>query len=148
MSVQHLARAAKPLGRSLAVARPATIYAPFSGFLRGHKYYTTSAVRQLPTGNEGGRGSSTGPGNFKDAKNASTWALSGVFAIAVGAGLIGWGLSELRHRGFPGTMMLDSLFPMPNYANLREMEQVCDMSQHIPRLGPKDMNKCVDQGNN
>lgn len=139
MSVQLLARAAKPLGRSLAVARAAIICGPgpFSGSPRGSQFYTTSAVRQSPTGNDGGKGSDAGPGNIKDAKNASTWALSGVFAVAVGAGLMGWGLSELRHRGFPGTMMLDSLFPMPKYANLREMEHVCHMSHLI--ASPKDV---------
>lgn len=134
MSVQYLARAAKPLSRSLAVARatPAAIYGPFTGSLRGPRFYTTSAVRQSPIGSDSGK-ANDGPGNIKEAKNASTWALSGVFAVAVGAGLIGWGLSELRHGGFPGTVMLDSLFPMPKYANLREMELVC----HNLLLAPK-----------
>jgi len=42
------------------------------------------------------------------------------------AGLLGWGLSELRHGGFPGAVLFDSGFSTPRYASMREMEQVCE----------------------
>lgn len=53
-------------------------------------------------------------------------SLSGVFSVAAAATLLGWGASELRHRGFfPETVRLDGAFPAARYASTREMEQVC-----------------------
>ncbi|KAK3330951.1 hypothetical protein B0H66DRAFT_465198 [Apodospora peruviana] len=125
MSVHHFARAAKPLGRPMTAA--ASIGAPCAGHAASRRL-ATSAVRRIltGTGNTAGPSNGSGNGDGRGPRNASAWPLSGVFAVAVGAGVIGWGISELRYRGFPGTVMLDSIFPMPKYANLREMKQALE----------------------
>lgn len=110
MSAKHLLRAAKPLGRS--VTTPA-------GFRRlsaaSRQRFTTSAFRRTVFGNS----------KEHEPQTASAWSVSGVFAVAATAGLMGWGASELRHGGFPGTLMLDGGLATPRYASMREMEQVC-----------------------
>ncbi|KAM7187117.1 mitochondrial D-lactate dehydrogenase [Naviculisporaceae sp. PSN 640] len=134
MPAQSLIRAARPLGRSATVARCVTICGP----LITPRYYSAPpAVRPSASGSKKATGDSTKSGNAEDIKNASTWQLSGVFAVALGAGFIGWGLSELRHGSFPGTMMLDSLFPMPKYASLAEMEQA--LQEIRSELGGEDI---------
>ncbi|KAK3367000.1 FAD-linked oxidase-like protein [Lasiosphaeria ovina] len=108
MSANHFARAAsaaKPLSRSLAAGATRT-----GSCAAGRQSFTTSAVRRTVAGK--------GP----SPRIASAWSFSGVLGVATAAGMFGWGVSELRHRGFPGTVLLDSVFPEPRYANLREME--------------------------
>ncbi|KAK3693773.1 hypothetical protein B0T22DRAFT_368923 [Podospora appendiculata] len=135
MSAHHLARAAKPLGRSVAE----TAANPMSPWLRqaqalGRQPFTTSALRRALTGNiqNSGPGNSPGPGpgpgpnKSSGTRTASTWSLSTLFAVAATASLAGWGVSELRHRGLPGSMLLDSMFPTPKYASLHDMELALD----------------------
>ncbi|KAK4214093.1 mitochondrial D-lactate dehydrogenase [Rhypophila decipiens] len=134
MSAQSLIRAVKPLSRSAAVARRVTICGPLSA-----RYYSSPPpIRTSASGSKRpDENDNSSSGNPEDLKNASAWPLSGVFAVALGAGLAGWGISELRHRGFPGTMMLDSLFPMPKYASLGEMEQA--LKEIRSELGGEDI---------
>ncbi|KAL2017038.1 hypothetical protein VTK56DRAFT_2650 [Thermocarpiscus australiensis] len=106
MSATRFARAARPLGRSLAALNK-----PCAA---GRQRFATSAFRRAANG------------SAQVPHLASAWPLSGVFAVAVAAGLLGWGASELRHRGFPGTVLLDSAFPAPRYASMREMEQALE----------------------
>lgn len=107
MSASYLARVARPLGRPVVAAT--TARGPNAA---GRCRFSTSVLRRALAGN------SRGP------RIASTWPMSGIFAIAAAAGLVGWGASELRHGNFPGTMLLDSGF-LPRYASMRQMEQVC-----------------------
>ncbi|KAM7187928.1 mitochondrial D-lactate dehydrogenase [Rhypophila sp. PSN 637] len=135
MSAQSLIRAVQPLSRSAAVARRVTICGPLSA-----RYYSSPpSIRTSASGSKrtDENDNSSSSGNPEDLKSASTWPLSGVFAVALGAGLAGWGISELRHRGFPGNMMLDSLFPMPKYASLGEMEQA--LKEIRSELGGEDI---------
>jgi D-lactate dehydrogenase (cytochrome) len=106
MPANRFARAARPLGRSLAAFNT-------NPCLTGRQRFTTSALRRSATG--------SGPG----PRSAPAWSLSTVFAAAAAAGLLGWGASELRHQGFPGAVQLDGTFPARRYASMREMEQVC-----------------------
>lgn len=123
MSARSLIRAAKPLGRPAAVARRVAICGPLTT-----RYYSAPpAIRPSTAGDKTANKDNTGSESSEDLKNASTWPLSSVVAVALGAGLAGWVLSEFQHRGFPGAMMLDSLFPMPKYASIPEMEQVGHM---------------------
>ena len=108
MSAKQLMKAARPLGRRPVAA---------AGTLRG----PCAATRQRFTTTPFRRGIS---GNSQEPRTASTWSFSGVFAIAATAGLVGWGASELRHEGFPGTMLFDGGLLTPRYASMREMEQV------------------------
>jgi D-lactate dehydrogenase (cytochrome) len=107
MAAHRIPRAAaRPLGRSLgAFSNPCPA--------GRQRFTTTTSVRRAAAGK--GQGPRT----------ASSWPLPGVFAIAAGAGLLGWGISEVRHRGLPGTVLLDSMFPGSRYASMREMEEVC-----------------------
>ncbi|KAK3393116.1 hypothetical protein B0H63DRAFT_10800 [Podospora didyma] len=100
------ARAAKPLGRYLGASATRS-----GSSAAGRQKFTTSAVRR------------TIASKGSEKRIASAWPFSGVLAVATAAGLLGWGASELKHSDFPGTVMLDSVFPMPRYASLREMEQ-------------------------
>lgn len=110
MAANRFTRAARPLGRSLATFNTNPCPA-------GRQRFTTSSVRRAAAGN--GQGPRT----------ASSWPLPGVFAVAAAAGLLGWGISEVRHRGLPGTVLFDSMFPGTHYASMREMEQVCCRSK-------------------
>lgn len=110
MSANRLVRAARPLGRSLAAleaARPAS----------RQRFATSSSPRRQAAA-----------GNGPVPRTASAWSLPGVFAVAAVAGLVGWGASELNHRGLPGTVLLDGVSPAPQYASLRQMEQVCSIA--------------------
>ncbi|KAK3336183.1 RNA dependent RNA polymerase-domain-containing protein [Cercophora scortea] len=131
MSAHHLARAAKPLARSVA----GTAANPSSPWLRqaqalGRQRFTTSALRRALTGKVQNNGPGNNPGSGSSGssgpRTASTWSLSTLFAVAATAGLAGWGVSELRHRGLPGSMLLDSMFPTPKYASLHDMELALD----------------------
>jgi len=107
MSAKHLLRAASPLGRASAHLR---------GPCAAHRHrFTTSVSRRTISGKTGS----------EEPRTASTWSVSGVFAVAATAGLMGWGASELRHGGFPGTMRFDGGLTAPRYASMRQMEQVC-----------------------
>ncbi|KAK4229040.1 RNA-dependent RNA polymerase [Podospora fimiseda] len=78
-------------------------------------------------------------GHHHGPRAASTWTLSGVAGVAMTAGLLGWGISELRHGGFPGTVLFDSSFSTPRYASMREMEQALDeIRQEIADGGGKE----------
>lgn len=58
------------------------------------------------------------------SSSSSKWSLAGVCAVAVASGLLGWGVSELRHGSFPGAVLLDGSYPKHQYASMREMELV------------------------
>lgn len=105
-ATNRFARAARPLGRSLATFN--------NPCLTGRQRFTTSSLLRRSA-------SGSGPG----PRTASAWSLSSVFAAAAAAGLLGWGASELRHGTFPGAVQLDGTFPARRYASMREMEQVC-----------------------
>ncbi|KAK4192573.1 FAD-linked oxidase-like protein [Podospora australis] len=104
MSANRFLRAAK-LGRSLKVLNNAP------RCVAGRQLFTTTATRRTRTDSR------------QEPRLASTWSVSGVMAIASAAGLFGWGVSELRHGGFPGTVLFDSASDYPRYASMREMEQ-------------------------
>lgn len=108
MSAKRLAMRAMPLGRS--VVATAALRGPC---IAGRQRFTTSLFRRAAAG------------SHREPRAASVWSLSNVCAVAVTAGLMGWGASELRHGGFPGTMLLDGGLDTPRYASMREMEQVC-----------------------
>ncbi|KAH6630272.1 FAD-linked oxidase-like protein [Chaetomium sp. MPI-SDFR-AT-0129] len=125
MSATRFTRAAKPLCRSLAVnpVNPAA-----------RRRFTTTPVRRAATG--------SGPG--PSPRIAPGWSLSGVFAIAAGAGLLGWVVSEARHGTLPGAVLLDGQFPGPRYASLRGMEQALEeirqeISEDIISIDPEDL---------
>ena len=111
-------RAARPLFRPLATT--AAFRGPFVGVAGRQRLFATTVARQGVAGNR------------QEPRRASTWSMSGVFAVAATAGIVGWGASELRHGGFPGTMLLDGGFLAPRYASMREMEQVCYTSSNLP----------------
>lgn len=115
MSANRFARAARPVGRSLTRSN--------NPCLSGRQHFTTSSLRRTSAGN------GSGP------RAASAWSLPSVFAAAAAAGLLGWGASELRHRGFPGTVLFDGTFPGPRYASMREMELV----RGATHLSPSDI---------
>lgn len=120
----YFSKAAKPLGRSLATA---TTLRGSSRHLAGRsQHLSTSAFRRAIAGAKG-----------PEPRTASAWSSSGIFAVAAGAGLMGWGASELRHGNFPGTMLLDSGFMAPRYASVREMEQA--LLQIREELGEEDL---------
>ncbi|KAK1825842.1 RNA dependent RNA polymerase-domain-containing protein [Podospora conica] len=98
---------AMPLGRS--VAATAALRGPC---IAGRQRFTTSLLRRAVAG------------GHHEPRVASVWSLSNVCAVAITAGLMGWGASEFRHGGFPGTMLLDGGPDTPRYASMREMEQV------------------------
>ena len=106
MSANRFTRAARPLGRSLTKSNN-------NPCLPGRQRFTTSSARRAAAGNGAG------------SRAASAWPLQGVLAAAAAAGFLGWGASELRHQGFPGTVLLDGTFPARRYASMREMQQVC-----------------------
>lgn len=105
MSANRFTRAARPLGRSVAAVNTNPLAA-------GRQRFTTSSLRRAATNNGAG------------THAASKWSLSGVFAVAAGASLLGWGVSELRHQG-SGAASLDGTSLASRYASMREMEQVC-----------------------
>lgn len=109
MSANRFARA-KPLGRYLAA-----LNGPSAASRR--RFLGSTTIRQSIAGN--------GQEHRHQHRKASTWSVSGVAGVAMTAGLLGWGLSELRHGGFPGAVLFDSGFSTPRYASMREMEQVC-----------------------
>jgi hypothetical protein len=115
MSVSAVARPAA-FGRALAAAGPGATRS--IGYTR--RLFSVSAAR---LGSVPGANSSNRNGGTK--QNASSWSLSGVYTIATAAVLLGWGFSEARYHGFPTPVLLDSRFPIPKYANMREMEVVC-----------------------
>lgn len=124
MSTTHLMRAARPISR--AVAGPGARLG--AGAIAYRQRFTTSAVR----GSISGESSGSSNGKAHQTRWASTWPpVSGAFVIATTAGLLGWSLSEFRHNGFPGAMLMDSIYPAPDYASLHEMELVrsCDGCQ-------------------
>lgn len=126
MSTTYLMKAARPIRR--AVAGPGVSGSTCSIAFR--QRFTTSAVRSNISGESGGSSN----GKARQTRWASTWPpVSGAIVIATTAGLLGWSLSEFRHNGFPGTMLMDSIYPALDYASLHEMEQVrwCD---HFPDL--------------
>ncbi|KAK3951935.1 FAD-linked oxidase-like protein [Pseudoneurospora amorphoporcata] len=115
MSTTNLMRVARPISR--AVAGPGASGGSKSIIYR--QRFTTSAVRS----NISGEGSGSSNGKAHQARWASTWPpVSGTFVIATTAGLLGWSLSEFRHNGFPGALLMDSIYPAPDYASLHEME--------------------------
>src|SRR4051794_33539190 len=99
MSAKLFARAARPRGRPAAALR-----GPGPCAATGLQRFSRSAFRRATNGAKGGR---------QEPRIASAWSCSGAFAIAATAGLVGWGASELRHGGFPGTMLLDGGFMAP-----------------------------------
>ncbi|KAL2161290.1 hypothetical protein VTH06DRAFT_8510 [Thermothelomyces fergusii] len=109
MSVNRFARAARPLGRSLAI----TLFSP--GPAVRQRFSTTSAFRRAVASGDG-----------QASRSASAWSLPAVIALATATGLLGWGVSELAHRGFPGAVLLDGAFPTPRYASKRGMEQALE----------------------
>ncbi|KAL2140727.1 hypothetical protein VTI28DRAFT_3320 [Corynascus sepedonium] len=109
MSANRIARAARPLGRSLTAAPLSKVPRPT---IARHRFTTSTTVRRAAT-----------RGDAQGSRIASTWSLPGVIAVATAAGLLGWGVSELAHRGFPGAVLLDGAFPAPRYASMRGMEQ-------------------------
>jgi D-lactate dehydrogenase (cytochrome) len=109
MSANRFTRAARPLGRSLATFSNNPCSA-------ARQRFTTTSARRAAAGNN--------PGH----RAASVWSLPGVFGVAAAAGLLGWGVAEVRHRGFPGAVLLDGAFPAARYASVRGMEQVCCLS--------------------
>ncbi|KAK3388998.1 FAD-linked oxidase-like protein [Sordaria brevicollis] len=115
MSTTNLMRAARPISR--AVAGPGAKLG--AGGIAYCQRFTTSAVRGSISGGSSGGGS----GKKHQTRWSSTWPpVSGAFVIATTAGLLGWSLSEFRHNGFPGAMLMDSIYPAPDYASLDEME--------------------------
>jgi len=130
MSTHLLTRAGKPLGRYVAATanKPRYWVRQSPSILRNRPFTSSAGQLQRPvTGdgrgrNRGGPDSNTGSNN--DPRFASAWPLPAIVTVAVAAGLLGWAISEIRHGSFPGTMLLDSLFPMPSYASMPEMEQV------------------------
>ena len=117
MLTANLMRAARPIGRA-AAGSGASLGA---GGVAYRQRFTTSAVRSKPF--EESSGSSNG--KARQTRWASTWPpVSGAFVIATTAGLVGWSLSEFRHNGFPGAMLMDSILPADDYGSLHEMELV------------------------
>ncbi|KAJ4298576.1 D-lactate ferricytochrome c oxidoreductase [Collariella sp. IMI 366227] len=78
-------------------------------FAAGRQRFTTSSLRRAAINNGAG------------TQAASKRSLSGVFAIAGAASLLGWGVSELRHRD-SGAASVDGTSPASRYASMREME--------------------------
>ena len=118
MSTTNLMRAARPTRRALASLGPSG----GTWSLAGRPRFSTSAVQN----NTFGESSGSSNGKDRETRWASTWPpVSGAFVIATTAGLLGWSLSEFRHTGFPGAMLMDSIYPAPDYASLHEMELVC-----------------------
>ncbi|KAK4248839.1 FAD-linked oxidase-like protein [Corynascus novoguineensis] len=109
MSANRIARAARPLGRSLTAAPFSKVPGPT---IARHRFTTSTTVRRAAA-----------RGDAQGSRIASAWSLPGVIAVATAAGLLGWGVSELAHRGFPGAVLLDGAFPAPRYASMRGMEQ-------------------------
>ncbi|CCC09318.1 hypothetical protein SMACR_05268 [Sordaria macrospora] len=115
MSTTNLIRAARPIRR--AIAGPGA--SGSSGSFIYCQRFTTSTVRS----NISKEGSGSSNGKARQTRWASTWPpVSGAFVIATTAGLLGWSLSEFRHNGFPGALLMDSIYPAPDYASLHEME--------------------------
>lgn len=120
MSAQRLARAVKPpFGRSTAVSASVAAAAarrlsvPSVPATPGMVQLSTSAIRRSPSGAK------------VFTKSASTWSSSGVVAIAVAAGVLGWSLASVKDdKGFPSAILLDSKIAAPKYASMREMELV------------------------
>jgi hypothetical protein len=121
MSANGFSRAARPL-----VAAGCCVRYPCSRLgVRQHQHqcFTTTTTRRSAAG--GNANPSGAPPRMASAVGAA-WSLPGVIGIAAAAGIAGWGLSELRHRGLPGTVLLDGVFPpQGQYASMREMQQVC-----------------------
>ncbi|KAL1866439.1 hypothetical protein VTK73DRAFT_4718 [Phialemonium thermophilum] len=107
MSAKHIARVTRPLGQSWG-AVPLT---PTTA--RGHatRHFSASRFRRNAT-------STARP----TPEFSSAWTGQRVFAVAIVAGLAGWGLASLGSGGFPGSMLLDSRNSPPKYASMREME--------------------------
>ncbi|KAK4165762.1 RNA-dependent RNA polymerase [Cladorrhinum sp. PSN259] len=121
MSANRFVRAVKPLGQ-----RP---HGP-SAVISRQRFFTTSFRRSKFTSTHG---------HHQGPRTASTWSMSGVAGVAMTAGLLGWGISELRHGGFPGAVLLDSSFSTPRYASMREMEQtLLEIRQEIVDNGGEE----------
>ncbi|KAL2257486.1 hypothetical protein VTK26DRAFT_110 [Humicola hyalothermophila] len=110
-AANRFSKAVRPLGR-----RPLTALSNSNNnpCFTGRQRFSTTPLRRAVAGNN------------QASRPASAWSLPAVLFVAGAAGLLGWGASELRHRGFPGTVLLDGKFPAPRYANMREMEQALE----------------------
>lgn len=104
MSAKNLVKAARPLGR----------WGSSAGSRRS--FFTSSSLRQ-EAGHQAGE---PGP------KQSPVWTGTTVFAVAAGAGLVGWGLATVMSNNAPSKnkRLLDSKSPMPQYANKKDMELV------------------------
>ncbi|KAL2149900.1 hypothetical protein VTH82DRAFT_7576 [Thermothelomyces myriococcoides] len=128
MSASRFSRAARPLGRSLA----STFSNP--GPTARQRFSISSALRHAATRGDG-----------QASRSASAWSLPAVIAFATATGLVGWGVSELSHRGFPGAVLLDGAFPTPRYASKRGMEQALEEirqeigEEDIISIDPEDL---------
>lgn len=79
---------------------------------------------------------------------APKWTGSGVFGVAFGAALVGWGIAAMTMgRNGQGAVLLDSKKQFPRYANLKEMEivRLSNLFIHLPTqlCNPLHKRPCV-----